>query len=353
MKASTLARGRLADGRSIAYYGDYGSAPARVTADRRAIEALPATTRLVRDPLTDDWVVMAPGRRARVPAGGCPLCPTTASAASEIPASRFDVAVFDNRFPALPAPGQCEVIVYSSDHDQSLARLPLRRMRTVVGAWIDRTEQLSRRPGVAQVVCFENRGAQIGATLTHPHGQVYAYPFVPGRIDRMHATAQRRRTAGRPCVGCERATPAGSALQVTATDGWVALVPECARLPWEVHVLPRRHVSDLRDLDDAEVGELAVIYRRVLAALECVLPEPLPYMALWVQSPTGDADAVVHLHAQLFSDRFAVGAKKHLAAGELGSGAWVSEVDPAATAAYLRAAAEIRPTGAGGVLLCG
>ncbi|MFF2409975.1 galactose-1-phosphate uridylyltransferase [Streptomyces sp. NPDC058092] len=351
---------RLADGREIRFYDDPGTSH-RPCADSRRLAPVESHSELRWDPLLQDWVIMAPNRRARSDGAAetCPLCLSAGGGHSEIPASGYDVAVFENRYPALsgvpgavphapraltrsPAPGRCEVIAYSSDHEARLSDLPVVRVRTVLEAMADRTVSLNAADGVRQVVCFENHGAQVGASLAHPHGQVYGYPFLPRRFARMREVAleAHRRGEGCPvCIVVQQELDMNERL-VARTERWAAVVPFAARWPYEVHVYPLRHVPELAALTEVETEELAHLYRTVLGCFADVAEEALPYLATWVQAPAGKGpDDVTHLHVQVFSDRASPSRIKKSAAGELGAGAFVSEADPEAMAKALSSAA--------------
>ncbi|MFD7080722.1 galactose-1-phosphate uridylyltransferase [Streptomyces sp. NPDC059918] len=351
----------LADGREIHFYDDEAGRR-REVADTRALPPVESGSELRWDPTVEEWVVMAAHRKARPTdsAAHCPLCPSMPGAATEIPAHDYDVAVFENRYPALrsadpgtgdpgsalavPAGGRCEVMVFGSEHDTSLARMSERRVRTVVEAWADRTQVLNALPDVEQVVCFENRGSEIGATLAHPHGQIYAYPFVPSRFERMQRAARHSRARGTGCVFCsvlENELAAGHRI-VERTRHWTSFVPHAARWPYEVHLYANRHVPDLAALTEEERADLAASYRSLLGRFEAVAEAPLPYMALWIQAPARGERELGHLHAQVFSDRATPLKPKRLAAGELGAGTFISEVEPERAAAALRAA-DTRP----------
>ncbi|MFH9751044.1 galactose-1-phosphate uridylyltransferase [Streptomyces griseus] len=351
---------RLSDGREIRFYADPGSAH-RPGTDPRRLAPFESRSELRWDPLLRDWVIMAPNRRTRSgdTAETCPLCPGGDAGQSEIPAFGYDVAVFENRYPALtdvpgtvphapgsltraPAPGRCEVIAYSSDHEARLSDLPVERVRTVLEAMADRTAALNAMDGIRQVVCFENHGAQVGASLAHPHGQVYGYPFLPGRFARMREVALGAPRRGEGCPVCTlvRRELALDERLVGRTDHWAAVVPFAARWPYEVHVYPRRHVNELAALTDGEMAELAHLYRTVLGCFAKVAEEPLPYLATWVQAPAGQGrEDVTHLHVQILSDRMSPTRTKKPAAGELGAGAFVSEADPEAMAKALASVA--------------
>jgi UDPglucose--hexose-1-phosphate uridylyltransferase len=203
VKRATL----LADGRELIYYDDADTAlgPERAI-DARVLDARPETATMRQDVLTGEWISLASARQNRVflpPADQDPLAPQTPSNPSEVP-SVYDVAVFENRSPAFGpalggtpgAPrglddlaelglgrarssvGRCEVVCFSPEHEGSFGTQTVSRARTVIEAWADRTAALSALPGVEQVVPFENRGEAIGVTLHHPHGQIYAYPYI-------------------------------------------------------------------------------------------------------------------------------------------------------------------------------
>ncbi|KUN00438.1 hypothetical protein AQI95_34640 [Streptomyces yokosukanensis] len=347
----------LADGREIHFYDDVAG-PERKVVDTRVLPPVESGAELRWDPTTEEWVVMAAHRRSRSAhtAAPCPLCPSTDGSATEIPTGDYDVAVFENRYPALrgadsgqrhegtsltlPAGGRCEVMVFGSEHDTSLAQLSEQRVRTVIEAWADRTTALNALPDVEQVVCFENRGSEIGATLAHPHGQIYAYPFMPSRFERMQRASRHAHARGTGCVFCSvLATELTAGHRVVArSPHWTAFVPHAARWPYEVHLYANRHVPDLAALTAEERADLAAAYRSLLRRFETVAEAPLPYMALWIQAPARGERTHSHLHAQIFSDRATPLKPKRLAAGELGAGTFISEVEPEQAAAALRAA---------------
>jgi len=353
---------RLADGRELIYFDDTEPWPDRAVPDRRDLPPVVTGSTMRFDVLTGEWVTIAAHRMDRTflpPADECPLCPSgPGRAPSEIPADGYDVVVFENRFPAFaqgatavpgevdgnplwpqrPAVGRCEVLCFTADHHASFAALPLPRVRTVIEAWADRTAELSARPGVMQVFCFENRGREIGVTLEHPHGQVYAYPFVTPRTARLLARAgEHRRRTGRDLLGdvlaAERA--AGTRI-VREGEHWTVYVPAAARWPVEAHLVPHRAVPDLPALDDAERTELAQMYRVLLRRVGALLGADPPYVAGWHQAPVGPGRELTRLHLQLFSPRRAPGRLKHLAGSESGMGAWINDAAPEAIAQRLR-----------------
>ncbi|MFQ6171585.1 galactose-1-phosphate uridylyltransferase [Oryzobacter sp. R7] len=354
----------LADGREIIYFDDTEAAP-RAAVDARPHESRSTAGHVRHDVLTGDWVAIAGHRMNRTflpPKDLCPLCPTgRGSAPSEIPDADYDVVVFENRFPsyapvtepvpvvadgfeARPAGGRTEVVCFTSDHDTSFSTLPTSRVRTVIDAWADRTAELGARGGVAHVYCFENRGQEIGVTLHHPHGQIYAYPYVPERTATMLARAREHhattgRLLGADVLAAERAD--GSRVVATGSH-WSAYVPFAARWPMELHLAPHRDVPDLAALTGEERDELASFYPELLRRLDRYHVDdrgdgiPMPYIAAWHQAPAKGGREVSRLFLQLVTILRAPGKLKYLAGSESGVGGWVNDAQPESIAARLR-----------------
>jgi UDPglucose--hexose-1-phosphate uridylyltransferase len=331
---------RLADGREIIFF-DRPGAPERIVDDLRPLSALATASQIRRDPILDEYVVMASHRQDRTylpPADECPLDPSTDGRHTEIPTPDYEVVVFENRFPSLSGNGRCEVVCFSSDHNASFADLSPDRVALVLAAWIDRSTELAALPGVEQVFCFENRGPEIGVTLTHPHGQIYAYPFVTPRTTRMLEVAQRyREQTGKilvdEVVAAERKD--GSRV-ITENDEWTAFVPEAARWPVEVHLYPKQRVPDLPGLDAAQQAAFGPLYLDVLQRFDRLYAAPLPYISAWHQAPTTVGRELLGLHLEVFSIRRSADKLKFLAGSESAMGAFVSDVTPEQTAARLR-----------------
>ena len=316
------------------------------------------------DPVTGEWRMFAGDRQDRTflpPDDLCPLCPTRPGGpATEIPLPAFDVVVFENRFPALtrhpPEPavagtelypvtasaGANEVVVYSDDHRRGLGELDVAHVGRIIDVWAERYVELGRRPEVGYVFIFENRGEAVGATITHPHGQIYAYPDIPPRArQELDAAAAHLARTGR-CVYCDVLAREASdgARVVAATPGFLAYVPFAARFPYELHVAPRRHTPTLTELAADERLALAELLRAVARGYDRLFGFPLPYVMSMHQAPTdgGDHAAVSHLHLELTPLHRAADRLKFLAGSELGAGAFINDGAPEETAARLRAA---------------
>ncbi|MFD3423589.1 galactose-1-phosphate uridylyltransferase [Streptomyces decoyicus] len=346
---------RLADGRELIYY-DSRDDVVRDAVDPRPLDPVATASRIRHDRLLGDSVAIASHRQARTyhpPADECPLCPSRDGRHSEIPAADYDVAVFENRFPSLAGDsGRCEVVCFTSDHDASFADLTEEQAALVLEAWTDRTAELSQLPDVEQVFCFENRGAEIGVTLGHPHGQIYAYPFVTPRTARMLTSlaAHHEATGGGNLFDEVVADELADGRRIVL-DGehWVAFVPYAAHWPYEVHLYPKRRVPDLLALDDAARTEFPQIYLEVLRRFDRIFDEGTgqgpraagaartPYIAAWHQAPLraghrGD----FALHLELFTIRRTSGKLKFLAGSESGMNVFINDVPPEAAAERLR-----------------
>ncbi|MGW3648172.1 galactose-1-phosphate uridylyltransferase [Streptomyces sp. NPDC000878] len=345
---------RLADGRELIYY-DLRDDTVRDAVDRRPLERTVTTSQVRRDPLLGDSVAIASHRQGRTyhpPADECPLCPSEGDRLSEIPDSSYDVAVFENRFPSLAGDsGRCEVVCFTSDHNSSFADLTEEQTRLVLEAWTDRTSELSHLPSVEQVFCFENRGAEIGVTLGHPHGQIYAYPFTTPRTALMlrSVAAHKEATGGENLFDDILEKELAGERLVLATDHWVAFVPYAAHWPYEVHLYPRRRVPDLLGLDEEARTEFPKVYLELLRRFDRIFGEgepPTPYIAAWHQAPFGtleefDGAAAVNrddfaLHLELFTIRRTSGKLKFLAGSESGMSVFINDIQPESAAQRLR-----------------
>lgn len=358
---------QLADGRELLYFDE--AARTHPEVDRRPLELRSENDagEVRYDALTGDWVAIAAHRNSRPylpPSDQCPLCPSSATALSEIPAHKFDVAVFENRFPSLgpalgllppplsdgewppgtsaPGYGRCEVVVFSDQHQGSFGTLGVQRATTVLQVLAERTKALSALAGIAQVFPFENRGKDIGVTLEHPHGQIYAYPYVPPRslVMAQRALAYAERTNGRHLLDdvVAREREEGSRMLIEGTY-FSAFVPFAAHWPIEVHVVPHEHVADLTALSAPQIEELAAIYLDILGRIDALYGQPTGYIGAWHQAPL-DAQwhGVSGLHLQITSPRRAADKLKYLAGSEAAMGAFINDKTPEAIAASLREA---------------
>jgi UDPglucose--hexose-1-phosphate uridylyltransferase len=354
---------RLSDGRELIYFDETRDSGRDKWPDTRQLPPPPPTSQLRYDPLVDEWVAVAAHRQTRTflpPSDKCPLCPSTPEFASEIPAPDYDVVVFENQFPSSsdrvkpdeitaltdmvpvrPGIGRTEVVCFTSDHNSSFGTLPPARVRTVLYALADRTTEMSALPGIAQVFPFENRGVEIGVTLSHPHGQIYAYPTVPPRTQAMLRAAGKHaeRTGGRNLYADVLAAEQQAQVRVVASnEHWTAYVPAAARWPYEVQLAPHRQVADLPGLSEEERETFGPLYLDVLRRFDALFGIPMPYISAWHQAVVGEGRDLGYLHLQVFSIRRAADKLKFLAGSESAMGAFVNDIVPEAAAQRLREA---------------
>ena len=318
------------------------------------------------DPTLGEWVAYATHRQDRTflpPAEYCPLDPTEPGGfPTEVPRPSYDIVAFENKFPSLtpdaPEPegegsaltpaaagrGVCEVVLYSDDHNSTLATMPEGRIRNLVEVWADRYEELGALPFVEYVFVFENKGEAIGVTLHHPHGQIYAYPFVPPRPKKELEAARNHRQETGSCLHCDLLAGelADGRRVVVGGEHFVAFVPFYAHFPYEAHVYARRCAPSIADLDAAERRDLAGVLKRLLVGYDDLFGFSLPYMMVMHQAPTdgGDHQGVAHFHIEFYPPNRTADKLKYLAGSETGAGAYVVDVLPETAAGTLREAIE-------------
>ena len=354
------------DGRTIRYYDkvdkvDKGS-NARIADDKRPVEAPAGIGELRLDPLVNEWIAVASHRQHRSflpPKELCPICPTTSDLLTEIPDSAFSVVVFDNKNPSLNAApagwvlpelngpatatpagvGKCEVVVFTDKHDSSLKELSEDQIALVVAAWRDRTKEISKLPNIVQIFPFENRGVEVGVTIPHPHGQIYAYSYLTPRTERMLAVAQAHKTkTGRVLMDDIVSREINDKVRIVAENAhWVAYVPFASRYPYEIHVAPKKRVPDFAELNDEQAAALPSITKEVLSRLDGVYGIPMPYMASWHQAPVALGRDLLGLHWQITCVRRTPDKLKYLAGSESGMGAFVMDMAPEQSAEQLKA----------------
>jgi len=349
---------KLADGRDLIYFDDADTTlgPDRAI-DERHLDPRPETATMRQDVLTGEWISIAAARQNRAflpPAHLDPLAPSTPANPSEVP-SNYDVAVFENKSPSfgpligsffgldelaevglnrtLPSVGRCEVVCFDPATEGSFATLSESRARTVIEAWADRTAELSAMPGIEQVFPFENRGEEIGVTLHHPHGQIYSYPYITPRTQRLVDSISK---FGPGLFDAILENERSSERVVLSGEHFTAFVPFAARWPIEVHLLPHRHVPDFAALNEEEKAELATLYLKLVRGIDKLYDTPTPYIAAWHQAPVNVARDEIRLMLQLTSPRRAANRLKYLAGSEAAMGAWIGDVPPETAAQFIR-----------------
>jgi UDPglucose--hexose-1-phosphate uridylyltransferase len=269
----------------------------------------------------------------------CPLCPTRPGGpVTEIPFPSYEIVVFDNLFPSFEAPlGAAEVVVYTDDHHGSFAGLAPERAEALMWAWRQRYEELGARPDIEYVLIFENRGVEVGTTLHHPHGQIYAFPFLPP-VPALELAADERLGGCAPCVLLERELADGGRRVVHADGDVVAYVPFAARWPYETHVVLREHRPSLVECTAGELRSLAGALQAVTRGFDRLFEREFPYMMVLHQAPTGSAGGRGrgHLHVEFYPPLRTATKLKYLAGCEQGAGTFIMDVLPEDSARALR-----------------
>jgi UDPglucose--hexose-1-phosphate uridylyltransferase len=321
------------------------------------------------DPTLREWVAYATHRQGRTflpPAEYCPLCPTKQGGfPTEVEREHYEIAVFENKFPSFspeagvpdepgsvltptaPGRGVCEVVLYSDDHDSTLASMSERRIENLVEVWADRYRELGAREEVAYVFIFENKGEAIGVTLHHPHGQIYGFPFVPPRpAEELQAAREYREDKDGSCLHCDvlgQEQEDGRRVVVKG-EHFTAFVPFYAHFPFEAHVYARRCAPSIAELDANERRDLASVLKRLLVGYDALFSFSLPYMMVMHQAPTNgeDYDGLAHFHIEFYPPNRTEDKLKYLAGSETGAGAFVMDVLPEKSAETLRGKIEGR-----------
>lgn len=313
------------------------------------------------NPLMGEWLATATHRQDRTflpPKDFCPLCPTQAGGfPTEIPESTYDMVVFENRFPSLspnpPEPavepselyaveqsfGECEVVVYTPNHNSSLANEPVEQIYKLVQVWTDRLRDLSKLEFVKYVFIFENKGEAIGVTLNHPHGQIYSYPFVPPRVARELEQSKAHKEKTGNCLLCDIIAEErrdGRRI-VVENESFVAYIPFFARYPYELHVAPKNHLQDLTEFSKNEQVDLAEILKQVLAAFDKLFNLSFPYMMVLHGQPSDGGDyGFYHFHIEFYPPLRTATKLKYLAGSESGAGMYINDTLAEEKAAELR-----------------
>jgi UDPglucose--hexose-1-phosphate uridylyltransferase len=313
------------------------------------------------NPLLGEWLATATHRQDRTflpPADFCPLCPTKpGSFPTEVPEPDYDIVAFENRFPSLrrepeapaiesddlykvePSIGVCEVILYSPNHNTSLAVEPVEQIHKLVRVWRHRFEQLEQHPFVKYVFTFENKGEAVGVTLHHPHGQIYAYPFIPPVVAKEIEQTSRYFDENGRCLMCdivEKETAFEKRI-VAANDSFSAYIPFFARYPYEVHIASRRHLQAFSDFSATEERDLAEILKQVLAGFDRLFDRSFPYIMAIHQRPSdGSHYDHYHFHIEFYPPMRTAEKLKYLAGSEAGAGMFINDTLPEVKAAELK-----------------
>jgi len=319
-------------------------------------------SRLRWHPLQEEWVAVAAHRQVRpIALGGrtdtepsCPFCPGGAEGLN----GPYEFVTFENKFPSMspsappgrtgkpgglyreaPGKGVCEVVLYSPRHDNTLADESREHIFKLVNVWTDRYRELGSRPYIKYVYIFENKGAVIGVTLLHPHGQIYAFPFIPPRVATELGAERRYRLLHGKCLLCDllRAEKRARVRLVAQGSSFTAYLPYFARYPYEVHIVSNRHIGHLGEMTKREQWDLAGVLKTVLVKYDNLFGFSFPYIMLMKQSPTdGKKHPYHHFHIEFYPPHRSRDKIKYLAGCESGAGTFINDTVAEEKAAELR-----------------
>ncbi len=328
-------------------------------------------------PLLEQWVIIAANSAVRPWSGivsdtatqarpafdqHCYLCPgVTRANGTENPSYQGTYAI-DNDFPSLalhaplaegdeqldelrqraPARGVCRVLCWSEKHNVTMAELSAEGMHNVVKLWQHEFTRLHTNSEVKQVLIFENKGVETGASNLHPHGQVYGYPFVSDNGKRMRQ-AQNSYAAKHPGQGLLAdmlSHPDADELIVEKSAHWSVIVPFAARFSYETWVVPHRRVANLAELHDDELQDLAHTYQRQAKRYDALFKRPAPNITLIHNAPSDSDDPSVnqhwHFHIAMQPPLRDPEKLKYLAGAEAGTNNIINPLQPEHAASQLR-----------------
>ena len=309
------------------------------------------------NPLLRDWVMIASHRQKRpnMPKDFCPFCPGSGKVPDD-----YTVFAYDNDFPALsqhppepdafshplfetaPLHGKCEVVLYSPDHTATLPDLPVRHVRKLVDLWCERFAALAQDEKAKYILIFENRGELVGVTMPHPHGQIYAYPWLPKKLQEECASASEYMESNGTCLFCDllEAEREDGRRILFQNDAFTVYLPFYSEYPYGVQIMANRHIGTLLDLTEAERDSLAETLRNTAGMLDALFDQTMPYMMCLHQAPVNAETSTdyYHFHIEFYPPLRSATQIKWNASSETGAWAHCNPTSPEEKAEELRAA---------------
>ena len=308
------------------------------------------------NPFKDDWLMVASARqdRPQMPKDWCPFCPGS----GRVP-DRYDVLKYDNDFPALsldpPEPddvatgffkteksyGKCEVILYSPDHNATLPQLSVAHVRKLVDLWCDRFAELAGYERSKYIMIFENRGEVVGVTMPHPHGQIYAYPFIPKKVEQKLENARKYTAGTGNCLFCDwlKAERSFKRRVIFEDDHFCVIIPFFAEFAYGTQIISKMHRNYITEFGDEEKTALAKTVRDAVGMYDSLFDMPFPYMMCMYNAPVNAKGMEgFHFHIEFFPPMRSKDKQQFLASSETGAGAHCNPTAPEEKAQELRAA---------------
>jgi UDPglucose--hexose-1-phosphate uridylyltransferase len=317
-------------------------------------------TELRYNPLLGDWTMVASHRQNRpnMPKEGCPFCPGS----GKVP-EHYDVLKYDNDFPALmpepPEPdsvaaslyrtekayGKCEVILYSPNHTMTLPELSVEHLVKLVDLWTERYITLSQEPNHQYIMIFENRGEECGVTMPHPHGQIYAYSWIPLKIRTELENCRAYHQTKGSCLICDinQAELEFQKRLIYQNEHFLAYIPFFTDYPYGLFIVSKLHKTALSDFTKEEKRSLAAILKNMTGAMDTLFNRLFPYMMVLHQRPVHDEEArdFYHFHIEFYTPLRDAGKLKYYASSEMGAWAPANPQSVEQTSENLRKALQV------------
>lgn len=308
------------------------------------------------NPITKDWVMVASHRQARpqMPKDWCPFCPGS----GRVPDEGFAVLRYSNDFPALsetppepddvatelfrtaPAYGRCEVLLYSDEHTVRLRELTDAHVHKLAQLWRETFDALSADPKIKYVFLFENRGEAVGVTMPHPHGQAYAYPFVPKKLEQeRQSAAEYFQNTGKNLFAELLAEEKRDGRRIVFENAhFTVYVPFFSPISYGVCVSANRAVAHIGAMSEAELDALGETVRDCAGMYDRLFDMDFPYMMCMHNAPvnSGDLDGIWQFHIEFVPPMRAPDKQQFFASSETGAGAWCNPTCPEEKAKELR-----------------
>lgn len=313
------------------------------------------------NPMLNDWIMVASNRQERpaMPKDWCPFCPGS----GKVPEEGYDVFCYDNDFPVMTQEfsqltgneggqfeaksmyGKCEVILYHPNHTITLPELPVDHIRKLVDLWTTRFTTLAQDKEIKYILIFENRGAEAGVTMPHPHGQLYAFNWLPKNIATELESSKKYYEKEGHCLTCDllAAEKSAQSRMVLENDGFAVYVPYYTAYPYGTYVVAKEHVGSLADFTDSQKDQLADILKKITGTYDALFNKLFPYMMVMHQVPVNteeDANPYYHFHIEFFPPLRGENVQYFRASCETGAGAYCNATSPEEKADDLRQAYE-------------
>ena len=305
------------------------------------------------NPVLKWWVMVSSKRQDRplLPEDHCPFCPDSTNVPKDYDVFAYlnDWSILKQRPPGVSSPssfyrvaksyGKCEVILYSPDHNSSLGQLPLKHIEKLIDLWTERYIELGRENFIKYVSIFENRGEEVGVTITHPHGQIYGYPFIPKKIEVELESCKEHFEKEKRCLYCQILEEELRFKDriVDENESFVTFVPFFADYPYQVFIIPRKHKLSLVDFSQKEKSELSLALKRIVVTYDKLFDRLFPYMMCFHQEPTDGNDyPYYHFHIEFYPPLRSSLTQKFNASSETGSWTHGNPTSPEEKATELR-----------------